>query len=40
MTPHVITDLDQSIAITKEFRDKVGAIKREVEMRDRREKKE
>jgi general secretion pathway protein D len=40
MTPHVISDLDQSIAITKEFRDKVGAIKKEVEMRDRMEKKE
>ena len=35
MTPHVITDLDQSKAITKEFRDKVGAIKKEVEMRER-----
>jgi general secretion pathway protein D len=40
MTPHVIADLDQSNAITKEFREKVGAIKREVEMRDRMEKKE
>ena len=40
MTPHVIMDLDQSIAITKEFREKVGAIKKEVEMRDRKEKKE
>lgn len=38
MTPHVITDLEQSIAITKEFREKVGAIKKEVEMRDRKEK--
>lgn len=40
MTPHVIADLDQSNAITREFREKVGAIKKEVEMRDRREKKE
>jgi len=40
MTPHVIADLDQSNAITKEFREKVGAIKREVEMRGRMEKKE
>jgi general secretion pathway protein D len=35
MTPHVITDLDQSIAITKEFREKVGAIKKEVETREK-----
>jgi general secretion pathway protein D len=40
MTPHVITDLDQSIAITREFREKVGGIKKEVEMRDKMEKKE
>jgi general secretion pathway protein D len=40
MTPHAITDLDQSIAITREFREKVGAIKKEVEMRDKMEKKE
>ena len=40
MTPHVIADLDQSIAITKELREKVGAIKKEVEMRDKMEKKE
>jgi general secretion pathway protein D len=40
MTPHVITDLDQSNAITREFREKVGAIKKEVEMRDKTGKKE
>jgi len=40
MTPHVIADLDQSNAITREFREKVGAIKREVEMRDKMEKKD
>lgn len=40
MTPHVITDLDQSIAITREFREKVREIKKEVEMRDKMEKKE
>ena len=40
MTPHVITDLDQSIAITREFREKVGTIKKEVEMREKGEKKE
>ncbi len=40
MTPHVIADLDQSNAITREFREKVGAIKKEVEMRDKMEKKE
>ena len=40
MTPHVIADLDQSIAITKEFREKVSVIKKEVEMRDKTEKKE
>ena len=40
MTPHVITDLDQSIAITREFREKVREIRKEVEMRDKMEKKE
>lgn len=38
MTPHVISDLDQSIAITKEFREKVGSIKKEVEMREKERK--
>jgi general secretion pathway protein D len=40
MTPHVITDLDQSIAITKEFREKVREIRKEVEMREKMEKKQ
>ena len=40
MTPHVISDLQQSNTITQEFRDKVGAIKKEVEMREKELKKE
>lgn len=31
MTPHVITDLEQSNAVTREFNEKVGAIRRELE---------
>jgi general secretion pathway protein D len=44
MTPHVVTDLAQSNAVTQEFREKVETIKKELErqdreMKERREKK-
>jgi len=39
MTPHVITDLTESAQVTREFREKVATIKRELEKKER-EKKE
>ncbi len=39
MTPHVITDLHESTQVTQEFREKVQAIKKELEMKEKREKK-
>lgn len=39
MTPHVITDLHESNQVTQEFREKVQAIKKELEMKEKREKK-
>jgi len=38
MTPHVITDLHESNQVTQEFREKVQAIKKELEMKGKREK--
>jgi general secretion pathway protein D len=35
MTPHIITDHTQSNAVTKEFRDKVEGIKKELEKREK-----
>ena len=37
MTPHVITDLQESNQVTREFREKVQAIKKELEMREKKE---
>jgi general secretion pathway protein D len=39
MTPHIITDHTQSNAVTREFRDKVEGIKKELEKREQKEKK-
>jgi general secretion pathway protein D len=39
MTPHIITDHIQSNAVTKEFRDKVEGLKKELEEKEKREKK-
>jgi general secretion pathway protein D len=39
MTPHVITDLQESNQVTQEFRDKVQALKKELEMKEKKEKK-
>jgi len=35
MTPHVITDLTESAQVTREFREKVATIKRELEKREK-----
>jgi hypothetical protein len=35
MTPHIITDADQSRAVTQEFRQKVRGIQDEIERRER-----
>ena len=39
LTPHVITDLDQSNAVTREFREKVEGIKKELEKKEKMEEK-
>jgi general secretion pathway protein D len=39
MTPHVITDLDQSNAVTREFRKKVEGIKKDLEKEEKKGKK-
>jgi general secretion pathway protein D len=39
MTPHVITDLHESNQVTQEFREKVQAIKKELEMKEKKGKK-
>jgi len=39
MTPHVITDLQESNQVTQEFREKVQALKKELEMKEKKEKK-
>jgi general secretion pathway protein D len=39
MTPHVIADLDQSNAVTREFRQKVEGIKKDLEKEEKKEKK-
>jgi general secretion pathway protein D len=39
LTPHVITDLGQSNAITREFREKVETIKKDLEKKEKEEKK-
>ena len=39
MTPHVITDLNQSNAVTREFREKVEGIKKDLEKEEKKEKK-
>jgi general secretion pathway protein D len=39
MTPHVITDLNQSNAITREFREKVEGIKKDLEKEEKKKKK-
>jgi general secretion pathway protein D len=39
MTPHVITDLAQSNAITREFREKVEGIKKDLEKEEKKKKK-
>ncbi|MDH4264860.1 MAG: hypothetical protein OEW45_04400, partial [Deltaproteobacteria bacterium] len=38
MTPHVITDLQESNQVTQEFREKVRAIKKELEMKEKEKK--
>jgi general secretion pathway protein D len=38
MTPHVITDLHESNQVTQEFREKVQSIKKELEMKEKRER--
>jgi general secretion pathway protein D len=40
MTPRVITDLAESIAVTEDFRDKVEGLKKELEKRGKKEKKD
>jgi general secretion pathway protein D len=35
MTPHVITDLNQSNAVTREFREKIEGVKKELEEREK-----
>jgi len=39
MTPHIITDHIQSNSVTKEFRDKVEGLKKDLEEKEKREKK-
>jgi len=39
MTPHIITDHIQSDAVTREFREKVEGIKKELEKKEKKEKK-
>jgi len=39
MTPHIITDQIQSDAVTREFREKVQGIRKELEKREKKEKK-
>ena len=39
MTPHVITDLPESNQVTKEFREKVQEVKKELEERQKKEMK-
>jgi general secretion pathway protein D len=39
MTPHVIADMNQSDAVTKEFRDKVEGLKLDLERKEEKEKK-
>jgi len=39
MTPHIITDHTQSNAVTREFREKVEGIKKELEKKEKKEKK-
>jgi general secretion pathway protein D len=39
LTPHVITDLDESNQVTREFREKVGGVKREMEKMQREKEK-
>jgi general secretion pathway protein D len=39
MTPHVIADLNQSNAVTREFREKVEGIKKDLEKEEKKEKK-
>ena len=39
MTPHVISDLNQSNAITREFREKVEGIKKDLEKEEKKKKK-
>ncbi len=38
LTPHVITDLPQSNAVTREFREKIWGIKKEMEEREKEKK--
>lgn len=40
LTPHVITDLEESNQVTREFREKVQTIQKELEIKKKREKKE
>jgi hypothetical protein len=39
MTPHIITDHTQSNAVTREFREKVEGIKKELEKKEEKKKK-
>lgn len=39
MTPHVITDLQESNQVTQEFREKVQTLKKELETKEKRERK-
>ena len=39
LTPHVITDLGQSNAVTREFREKVETIRKNLEKKEQKEKK-
>ncbi|MBU1206697.1 MAG: hypothetical protein KKH04_07205 [Proteobacteria bacterium] len=40
LTPHVITDLEESNQVTREFREKLQTIKKELEIKKEKEKKE
>jgi general secretion pathway protein D len=39
MTPHVISDLNQSNAVTREFRERVEGLKQELEKEEKEKKK-
>ena len=38
LTPHVITDIDQSNAVTREFRERVETIKKDLQEKEKKEK--